>query len=199
MKKSNRRGMSILEVLIAASVSLGVITTLAGFSRFQSMLWQNESGDFSSQRQVQVALQRIAPAIREARSVVTASSGAGVLTLQLPAYDGAGAVIAPLQNGQVVSYYLSDTGGSPTVTGGTILWRSINGTPDPAWSLANGRGRVVLAPNGLKFTYAPTPADPSLPLDPDSVVLSVTGTITVGMDTSTFVTSQEVMLHNKGL
>jgi hypothetical protein len=183
--------MTLVEVMIAAGLALAVILLLASFSRFQGIVWQNSSGDFSTQRQNQMAFLRIAPTIREARSVATDSSSATQLTLRMPAYDASGNLIIPLQDGQVISYYLSNATGNPA-NSGNILWRSVDGTPDTSWSLPGGKPRVVLSNNGLQLAYTPSGS-------PDTVRVSLTAAVTVGQDTSNFTTTQEVLLRNKGL
>jgi Tfp pilus assembly protein PilV len=190
-RRNKRRGLTLLEVMIAGSIMLSVTMTVAFFVRFDTLVWQNGMSDFSSQKAAQLAIQRMAPSIRAARKVVTSSSSSTKLTLQLPAYDAGGNLIVPLQNGQLVSYYLSDTTGNPS-SSGDILWRSVNGTPDAAWSLQDGKGRAVLSAGGLQFTFYPT-------TDPESVTVSLTASSCTGTSTRELTTSQEVLLRNKGL
>jgi hypothetical protein len=147
----------------------------------------------STQLTSQMALQQVAPSIRAARRVVAAQSSANRLTLQLPAYDGAGNLILPMVDGDVVSYYLSDRSGSIGIDNGTILWRSVNGVPDREWSLGGGKGRVVVGPQGLTFSYYPSAANA------ETVTVSVTATSVSGTRKDTLPTSQEVVLRNKDL
>lgn len=187
-----RRGMTLIEMMIAALIMLWILATLAAFARLNSTIWQRGMLDNNSQGDAQQAIQSMAPDIRAARSVVGALSDASQVTLQLPLYDANGDLIIPLQDGDVVSYYLSNTTGTPGLTGGTILWKSVNGVPDSAWSLTNGQGRIVVSPAGLTLSYYPT-------ADPETVTISITTSSSSGSTVRSFVTSQEVMLRNKGL
>ncbi|MBM3459755.1 MAG: hypothetical protein FJX77_14635 [Armatimonadetes bacterium] len=191
-----RRGITLAEVMMGATISFTAIALLIGLGRFNQFAWQDGLSNTTAQLSVEMALSRIVQQIREARSVVTASSGAGRITLQMPGYDGSGMLVTPLTNGQIISYYLSDSGGS-TASSGNILWRSVNNVSDSAWSLkGDNTGRVKLATGGLTFTYYPS-------LDaaggPESVVVSITATSTYGTKTNTINCSQEVVLRNKGL
>jgi len=188
--RQSRRGMTIIEVALAGTVTLLVALALSGFSRLQLLFWNDGSGSYDSQIQAQRALQQITRHARSARSVVTVSSGETRLTLQMPLFGTTGRLTVPLQNGQVISYYLSDTTGS-TAASGNILWRAVNGTPDTAWSLRNGQGQVQVASDGLQFAYYP-------PDDPKSVTVTLTTTSTSGGRTKQFPVSQEVLLRNKG-
>jgi hypothetical protein len=109
----------------------------------------------------------------------------------MPAYDNSGNLIIPMADGQKITYYLSDLSGG-AVTNGTILWRSVNGTADAAWSRSGSKGRVVLGTGGLAFSFYPTS-------DPETVTVTVTASRTSGTRTDKFPTTQEILLRNKGL
>jgi hypothetical protein len=188
-----RRAMSLVEVQVAATAGLLILGTLLGYTRFNSLIWHGAMADGTVQQSTQAAVQRLAPTIRAAKGVVAATSGSNRLTLQAPTYDGSGALIIPLQDGQVISYYLSDATGVPGVTGGTILWRSVDGVPDRTWSMRGSEGRCVLAPDGLQFSYQPS-VDAA-----ETVTVTVTRQATAGTRTSQLTTSQEVLLRNRGL
>src|SRR3954469_10823007 len=108
-----RRGLSLIEVQVAGAAGVLILGTLLGFTRFNSLVWHGAMAGSTAEQSAQGTVLRLAPNIRAARSVVAATSSATRLTLQLPAYDATGALIIPLQDGQVVSYYLSDTTGTP--------------------------------------------------------------------------------------
>jgi hypothetical protein len=188
-----RRGLSLIEVQVAAVAGLLILGSLLGFTRFNSLVWYTAMAGTSADQSAQGTVLRLAPSIRAARSVVTAGSTSKRLTLQLPAYDATGTLIVPLQDGQVISYYLSDTTGAREVEGGTILWRSVDGVPDRIWSMRGSEGRVVPGAGGLRFSYYPSVADA------ETVTLTVTGTATAGTRTSQMMTSQEILLRNRGL
>jgi hypothetical protein len=186
-----RRGMTITEMLITAAITAGIVMTMVGSNRLQTIVWQNGATSFASQRDGQLSVQRMAATIRAARQVVVASSTASRLTLQMPAYDAGGNLIVPQQNGQLIAFYTSNATGNPDASG-RILWRTVNGVPDSAWSLVGGRGRTVLASGGLEFVYYP-------PDDPETVTIRVKAASSVGQKTTEFETGQEILLRNKGL
>ena len=187
----SRRGLTVVETVIAAGVTLMVFASLSFFSTFQAKSWQEATAVVRSQRMGQSSVERLAPSIRGARSVVTASSSATMLTLRMPRYDASGNLVVPVADGNLLSFYLSDTSGNPNNPGG-ILWRAKNGTPDSTWSLAGGMGRTFLGKNSLTFTYYP-------PTNPETVTITVNTLKTIGSKTVTFPTSLEVLLRNKGL
>lgn len=186
-----RRGMTLIEMLIAALIMLWILATLAAFARLNSTIWQRGMLDSNSQGDAQQAIQSMTPDLRAARRVVGALSDSSQVTLQLPAYDVNGDLIIPLLDGNVVSYYLSNTTGTPG-SGGTILWKSVNGVPDTAWALSNGQGRIIVSAGGLTLSYYPT-------ADPETVTVAITTSSSAGSTVRSFVTSQEVLLRNKGL
>ncbi len=207
---SGRRGTTLVEVIISASLLVVIIGALTVFSRYQSISWENTRSSASNQAQAQRALQQMAPEIRMARKVVVEQSSSTRLTIRLPLLDSAGSIVTPLQDGQLVSYYLSNATGSVGASG-NILWRSVNGTPDATWSLRGSTGRITLATGGLTFSYVSAS-------DPESVQISVStitsnyavtktthtsaDEVTEGGNSSssdTLVTTMECMLRNKGL
>ena len=155
-----RRGLTLVEVLVTAAAGVLITGALLGFSRIHAQVWQSAMADGTTQSMTQSAIQNMAPTIRAARQVVSASSSSARLTLQLPTYDPSGALIVPLQNGNVVSFYLSDSNGSPEATGGTILWRSVNGTPDDA--LKGAMAWEAAGADQLVFGFGPPTLEDSL-------------------------------------
>ncbi|MCC2668966.1 MAG: hypothetical protein K0Q72_1437 [Armatimonadetes bacterium] len=186
-----RRGTTLAEVLISASISTVIVGGLIAFSRFQQMTWLDGWAATSTQSAAQLALQRIAPDIRCARRVVTAQSSASRLSLQMPQYAADGSLVVPMQDGELLSYYLSDRTGSPQASGG-ILWRSVNGVPSSAWALQGTGGRITLGTGGLTFSYLPA-------VDPTVVTVTINASSTAGTRTNRLSTSQEVLLRNHGL
>lgn len=192
MKHRKRRGLSIMEVMVSALIMLWIVSILVSFTNMNSRLWQRGVMDAGTQADGQQAIALLARDIRAARSVVVASSTSTLVTLQLPSYDSSGNLIIPMTNGEVVAYYLSDSTGSTSVTDGTILWKSVNGTPDTTWSLGGSGGRTKLAASGLTFTYTPSS-------DPEIITVSATARSTSGSTTRDFVSTQQVVLRNHGL
>jgi len=181
-RRNGRRGLTLAEVLISAFLMLGVVFMSTQFARLNNVLWQRGMADSGSQRDAQMAIQKIAPFIRKARRVGTAQSTR--IMVQLPQYDTGGNLVVPMVAGDEVTFYLSNSTGSMS-SSGTILWKAVNGVPDAAWSLSNGAGQVNLS--SLAFTYGPSN---------ESVTITVTASKQIGTSTQQFSTSQEVYLRN---
>jgi hypothetical protein len=160
-------GLSLIEVILGLALSTMAITGMVSLLRLANVMWVDSGAEDTAKNTMTRAMDRMAPSIRGALSVVVAESTATRLTLTMPQVDFVtGLLVHPLQPGDEISYYLSDVTGSPAVTGGTILWRSLNGQPDPAWSLSTTM-RVNLATSGLQFSYEPA-------AEPESVTVQVT-------------------------
>lgn len=186
-RSSRRRGITLVEGLAAVGVMLLVISSLAGLSRLSRLIWGNTFGRYGTQNGSQFALGRMEPLVREARYVVTGSSTGSRLTIQMPKYQN-GSLVLPLEDGDLYSFYLSDSTGRTDRTG-AILWRMVNGTADQSWSMIGSHPRVEAAANGMKFTYLPNNSDPA----------AVTVEITTASGGKTFTTSETFLLRNKGL
>jgi hypothetical protein len=179
--------MTALELLASMGVMLLVLGSLAGLARLSRMIWAGTFGRYGTQSSAQIALGRIEPLLREARYVVMGTSTSSRLTIQMPKYQN-NSLMLPLQNGNVYSFYLSDTSGRTDRTG-TILWRMVDGAPDRSWSMIGTRPRVETSAGGLKFTYLPNNSDPA----------AVTVEITTASGPGRFTTSETYLLRNKGL
>jgi hypothetical protein len=186
-RTSRRRGMTALELLAGAGVGVLVLGSLTGLARLSRFVWINTFARYGTQSSSQNALGRIESLVREARKVDTTTSTAARLTIQMPKYQNK-SLMLPLQDGDLYSFYLSDSSGR-TDRPGTILWRMVNGTPDRSWSMVGGHARVETASGGLKFTYLPNSNDPA----------AVTVEITTASGAGRFTTSETYLLRNKGL
>jgi hypothetical protein len=189
LSNRRRRGHTIVEVALAGTMMLSVVGLLASFVTFSTRVWHSSMAQSASQFSGQAAMERFGPLVRNARRVITAGDHA--LTIQEPAFDASGNLVLPLQDGDVYSFYLSDTTGSPSHTG-TIFWRSVNNVPDTAWSLRNGQGRIQVASGGLTFSYYPTAS-------PETVTVALATQGSSGNRSSQFPASEEFKLRNKGL
>jgi Tfp pilus assembly protein PilV len=187
----SRRGLTLIEVLLSATLMLSLVGVLAGLSSTICYAYQRSIRVASTDLTAQMAMSRIAPTIRGARSVT--SVGAAMVTLQSPAYDASGDLVVPMTNGHVYSFYLSNATGSAAANG-NILWRSVDGTPDSAWSLANGQGVCTLSALSFAYPYADT-----VTVSLSSTKNSGSALAAVGTTTDTFTNSQDVMLRNYGL
>ena len=191
--KNDHRGLSLVEVQLAAGAALMLLGILLSFTRFSNLSWHDALAAGDAQQTSQGTILRIAPTIRAARSVVASASGTNRVTLQLPAYDGAGNLVLPMQDGDIISYYLSDSTGAPGAANGNILWRSVNGEPDRFWSMRAGAGRVIVKPAGLWFAYYPNAAAA------ETVTVTITGAGSSGTRLREITTGQEIVLRNRGL
>lgn len=187
-----RRGMTLTEVIIGGAFTLVIVTIMAAMSSASNRLWHRAQAQRSSTDILSLAIQRMSPDVRPARRVVTAQSTSTTLTVVLPLAGGGGGYVAPVADGDTVKFYLSNLTGNAGVASGTILWRSVNGTKDTAWSLnsTQSRGRLDLGvANSLNFTY-------SQPSNPQSVTVSVTTSKQSGTQTITGTASSEMELRN---
>ena len=186
-----KRGITVIELLLTAAIMLLVAGTLAGLSRLTNVIWFASFGRYGTQNAAALAVGRMGPSVRAARSVINGSSSATRLTVRLPSYSGE-SLLTPLADGDVISFYLSDSTGR-TDRSGRVLWRSVNGVADRPWSYAGGRPRVETVPGGLRFTYIPDASDPT------GVTAEITTSASLGGQQRQFTTSESFMLHNKGL
>lgn len=189
-RRRGRGGATLVEVMVACTIASMVMTALVALVRFANVMWYQGGTEESTKQVLALAVGQMEPIIRSALRVNVAQSDGDTLTLVLPRVDSAtGDYALPLADGDMVSFYLSNTTGSTDVPG-TILWRSVNGTPDAAWSLRGSRGRVDLGSAGLTFTYNPAAT-------PRSVVISVTTTQRAAETTLSREASTEVVLRNR--
>lgn len=188
----SRRGISLVEMVTASGMSLLLMLMVAPLVRFSDRTWAQSGAEANAKEVLHRAVQRMSPSIRSALRVDVAASGGTVLTLVMPRVDiVTGEYVLPLEAGDTVCFYLSNTSGSRTATG-TILWRSVNGTPDATWSKRGSRPAMDLGGSGLRFTYFPSASDPS------GVGISLTTTQWMGDTTISRAEPTQVFLRNKG-
>ena len=183
-----RRGISLIESIIAAAMFVLVAVGLANLCSIGTNTFARADAGMSARQVLGEAISRMAPTLRKALRVDLTQADADFLAVVVPKRDSSGNLILPLIDGDVIAFYLSDTSGS-TNKKGTILWRSVNGVADTAWSLRNGIGQTDLGTQHLSFTY--TPAD-----EPESVLISLTTTQKSGTRTVTLSASTETFLRN---
>ena len=155
--KRPRSGMTLVELMIASAIGLFVIFLLMSLWLLANSTWNREDAGFQAKEVLAKVAARIEPTIRAALRVDSSHSNAGRLTVILPKIDpSTGAYALPLADGDTIAFYLSDTSGSTTASG-NLLWRSVNGTPDAAWSLRGSKGAMDLGTTGLQLTYLGSP------------------------------------------
>ncbi len=180
--------MTATELVIAASLSMLCLGVAIPQMRFSQNAWHRADAEVHAKQVLAEVEGRLAPSIRNSLRIDEAQSTPTSVTLVMPLKTASGSYALPLTGGDRISYYLSDTSGAPTAVG-TILWRAVNGTPDTAWSLRNGRGAVNLGTAGLTFTYTPT-------TNVQSVRLSVSTSKTSGTIATARSATTEVFLRN---
>jgi hypothetical protein len=186
-----RRGITLVEVVMATGVALLVVGGMASVSRETNRMWQHSSATISAKQTLYLTAERLAPTLRAALRVDPSRSSTTRLTVILPRLDAGGNCILPLEDGDSYSFYLSDLTGSTGATG-TVLWRAVNGVPDSAWSLRGGDAKVDLGTSGLSFGYLPS-------TDPERVELRISTTQSEGSLSVAHTATTEVYLRNRGL
>lgn len=148
-----RRGVTLVETLTAAGLLVLSVLGLGALTSAGGRLWARADAGASAKQVLALAMGRMEPTLRSALRVDTSQTTGSRLTVVLPRIDSTtNKYVVPLEAGAVVSFYLSDATGSTSATG-TILWRSVNGTPDRSWSLRGARPVVDLGAAGLTFQH----------------------------------------------
>ena len=188
--KRPRSGMTLVELMIASAIGLFVIFLLMSLWLLANSTWNREDAGFQAKEVLAKVAARIEPTIRAALRVDSSHSNAGRLTVILPKIDpSTGAYALPLADGDTIAFYLSDTSGSTTASG-NLLWRSVNGTPDAAWSLRGSKGAMDLGTTGLQLTYLGSPTI-------KSVQVSVTTQKSSGRYAVAQTAAKQILLRNQ--
>ena len=160
--QGGRRGVTLVELLIAVMVSAVLIGALCEMYLVLASEFERQQGEGDALACTSFACSRIAeyavPAINAQTYTRYAPNDA--LCIKLPA-DMAYGVYVPVQvgsrveyrDGQQIMFYLSDSTGSYYRRGSILwagvvnsLWPSVSVTPDQSWSLYPGgtQGRIIL-------------------------------------------------------
>lgn len=150
-----KRAITLTELLIAMSIMGFLGTSAVGLLRLTFNSWNKTTAENQAKEEVSKAVRKMEPTIRAAMHIHE-SSTPSMLVLAMPKKDS-NEVVLPLEEGDLISFYLSDKTGK-VGTPGTVLWRAKNGVPDKTWSLRNGRPAIDFGsgPNSLKFEYPVT-------------------------------------------
>jgi len=158
--------MTTVELMLGSTFTTMVLLGTVGLLRISNIMWTRSEAEENARRSIALVSDRLLPTLRGALRVDTANSTSSRITLVMPKVNTTTGYLAqPLQAGDTIAFYLADSTGSQASTG-TILWRSVNGSPDAAWSLRPG-GKVDLGTAGLSFAYVPTS-------DPEQVQVRIT-------------------------
>jgi len=113
-----QRGFSLIEALVASSISMGAIgvATWIYFSGMGS--WAKGRGDIDSMATSQVAVKKVANELQEAISVTVGNDGLSV-SYELPKKDGGGNYISPAESDKVARSFVISSGTLTHFVGGT--------------------------------------------------------------------------------
>lgn len=190
-----RRGITTIEVIVGMVIGGLVLGTAAQLTRSAIRSWHNSQARVKGRDYLEFATERMAVDIREGLSVDVAQSGLDYFTVVMPLVEVADEYVIPLADGDRITYYLSDESGAFAATG-NILWRQVNGVPDPSWAMRDSRPIVQLADDGLQFTYGTED-----PLRNVMIALSAhteSGLEKIDQDLSTAVTLRNRMIADLG-
>jgi prepilin-type N-terminal cleavage/methylation domain-containing protein len=206
MDRKNRRGVTLIELLVAMSVSGLVLIGVLGIFGFSTRQLGTQTGRAQTQVLGNQAMNAICKEIGQAISVGNDPSGNPTEFIMPSVNPGTGGLLGALVGGVLnytpgsqTRFYLSDTSGS--VQGGTCLWRStatnVAGnslglfTPDSVWSLLPGGSPALPKfPNVTALTFSTT-GMPS-----NTVKVTLTMADKEGSQTSSYTVSRIVYLSN---
>jgi hypothetical protein len=95
MRTSRRRGVTLIETVVAASFSIIAITGAVMLFLSGAMAWTRGAGRIDAESKSHLAIRRISRELREAMKVVVDANGQG-LTYQLPLKNQDGSYVQPL-------------------------------------------------------------------------------------------------------
>lgn len=146
------QGVTLIELIIASSLTALVATAVCGVYVYALRLYERGQAANSAYVAATLGVDRMARLVENA--VDAHASSYGRLTIWLPMDQDSDGHHLPCwvgnsslryRPGDQITFYLSDTTGNAQLWHGNILWRSVNGQPDPSWSLLPGgtQGRVA--------------------------------------------------------
>jgi prepilin-type N-terminal cleavage/methylation domain-containing protein len=182
-----RRGFTLIELSVALWIFLFATFALLTLMAWGGMVFHRSTAREQSKSILHLAVQRMSPDLRNAYRI-DPSEDRRRITVVLPLEDEDGGYAMPFQDGTRITYYLSDNSGSHSKTG-NILWRAVNGEPDPAWSLREGKARLNLGSQSLMFT-------PNISGKPQSIQFSMGSTQWDGKSRVMQTVSANVVLRN---
>lgn len=202
----NRRGFTLVEVMITSVVLSLVLTSICGIYVAVSKEWERQDGRGTALGATSMACSRLSDYISQSvRAVVVNRLSTGdALAINLPANTAYGDLYVPTwtsgtvhyQNGSWIIFYLSDSTGNYSRSG-NILWAATmtwsnfpsSVTPDQSWSLYYDQPKGRIAPiTSLQFS---TTTD-SLP----RVTITATSSYKTGTTQSQVRLTRTVCLQN---
>jgi hypothetical protein len=201
--------MTLVEVLIAATVLSLLLTSLCGIYSATATQWERQQGERDALTATSQACSRLDSQIRQAVEayILKRFHERDTLVVNMPK-DTAYGVYVPTQSGGQMVYrsgtwivfYLSDSSGSYSKNG-DILWAATfpnqlffpsNLTPDASWSLQPGRSIGRASP--LADLVFGLKSDGDLPL----VTITAKSSYKTGRTSETITKSRTVCLRNAG-
>lgn len=125
LPKLNRCGMTMIEVIVAFSITALMVISIIGVMFATTSRFQVESTQGSTDTDASLALQMMVSDIREAKQVTIQNSGAQLLInypVRVSQTQGAYYDRSTLDNVHTITYYLSDSTHAIDRTG-SYLWR----------------------------------------------------------------------------
>jgi prepilin-type N-terminal cleavage/methylation domain-containing protein len=197
----SRQGFTLTEMLVVMAILSLVIMAVSDIYVTGLQRWGVIYTRTAGLQQINTAMEKLKEDIGNAIACVPEYSGSNVVyTFILPAAKDSGGAWIPsvvnagliYPNGSRVRYYLSDSTGSSSVTGGNILWRATapNGstsyTPDSSWSMPGGR---ALCGNVQTFSLSIVNNPASV-----AVLLSLSAQVTDGGKTTNYSLDRTIRL-----
>lgn len=182
-----RRGFTLIEALVALVV-LGVLGVGAMLILVLGVNTTNTIAiSAATDTQAGLMLREIVSDLRQGMSLTVTE--ADRLEIALPQVDADGNNVLPLQVGDHVSYYLSDSGGDPA-SEGTNLWRATRAVGE---TLPTPQRILIEDVTSLEFAYIPDSANA------EAVRLSIVARGKSGARTAQMTHTRMVRLRNFGL
>jgi prepilin-type N-terminal cleavage/methylation domain-containing protein len=165
----SRAGFTLVELMIATTVLVLVLTSLCSMYFTVANEWQRQDGRGTALAATSTACTKLSDYITQAKGVVVLNRfGAGdAIAVNLPANTANGIYVptwsagkVQYQTGNWIVFYLSNSSGSYGVSGNilwaaTMTWAGFPGSvaPDSAWSLYYDQPKGRIAPiSSLQFT-----------------------------------------------
>jgi type II secretory pathway pseudopilin PulG len=145
LRRNRKRGMTMIEVVVGASIS--VLTLVGGVGCFMAgmMSWMKGVGAMDSISKSQDSVRMICQQLREAMSVTINTDGT-MVTYSIPSKDQSGSYLLPLASDGITRKFVLTNGILSQVTGDSSRVVTTNVmTTDPA---SNSAYRVFSSNNG---------------------------------------------------
>jgi hypothetical protein len=188
-----RRGTTLVEVLLGASMMFLIGLATIGFNSFTANSYAGAARSTDAHRKAEIAVQRMARDLREARSVASTSNFSAnppVLALQMPLADNTGLYVVPVADGNIVTYTLSSDLHSLTRTENGVTQKVLRCGSDTQLQLTLATVTEDLNANGVVDAGEYVSVTPS-------IAATTTPTSGSAAWAGRFTASQEALLRNR--